>query len=121
MVDLHGVGRLGAADELDGLPAVGVDERATLRVAGAAAHHEVLQIAPQDVIAGVAAVVSELDVDIVAPGLAELVALEIGGAVPAADLQAAELLAGTVESGRIPSRGRRRDRRRWRRFSAPGR
>ena len=96
MVDLDGFGGVRAADEVDGHPAVRVEECATLGVAGAAAHDEVLQIAAQDVVASIATVAAELDVDIVAPGLPELIALEVRGAVPAADLELFELLAGKV-------------------------
>ena len=121
MVDFDGFGCVGTADEVDGHAAVRVDEGATLGVAGAAANDEVLQIAAQDVIAGVAAVVAELDVDVIAPGLTELIALEVRGAVPAAYLKLFESLARDVESGGITRRGRRQRYRGRRRLGAPGR
>ena len=110
VVDLDGIGGIRTAGEVDAHPAVGVDECATLGVAGAAAHDEVLQIAAQDVVAGVAAVVAELDVDVIAPGLAELRALEVRGAVPAANLELFELLAGGTEARGVTGSGGRRRR-----------
>ena len=101
MVDLDGVGCIGAADEVDRHAAVRVNEGATLGVAGAAAYDEVLQIAAQDVIAGVAAVAAELDVDVVTPGFSKLIPLEVRGAIPAAYLKLFKSLArdGSPDGG----------------------
>ena len=89
---------------------VRVVQHAGLRVAGAGAHHQVGEVAAQDVVAGVAPVVPELDVDVVAPRLAEPVAGEVGVAVPALDRQPA-----SVARRRRSARWRRAEPERWRR------
>ena len=98
MVDLHRVGRLGPADERDRLAAVRVVQRAALGEAGAGPHDQLGEVAAQDVVAGVASVVAELDVDVVAPGLAEPVSGEVGAAIPPLDGQ---LAAASPSPGRI--------------------
>ncbi len=75
-------------------------QHAALREAGPGPHLQVDQIAAQDVVAGVAAVVTELHVDVVTPGLAEPEAVEILDTVPALDGQRVELAPSHVE-GRV--------------------
>ena len=119
VVDLHDVRRGRSSGERDRLARVRVVEHAALRVAGAGSHDEIGEVSAQDVVAGVAAVVAELDVHVVAPRLTEPVAGEVGDAVPALDRQPVQRRARRVE-GRIarwadsglrcrrPSRRRRR-------------
>ena len=83
MVDLDGVRRFGAAHEGDRLAGVRVVQHTALRVAGARAHDQFGEVPAQDVVAGVAAVAAELDVDVVTPRIAEPVASEVGVAIPA--------------------------------------
>ena len=68
----------------------------TLREAGSGPHLQVGQIAAQDVVAGVATVVAERDVDVVAPRLTEPESLEVADPVPAVDGQCLHLPAGRV-------------------------
>ena len=76
---------LAGAPELGDGSGVGVVENSAEHRAsiGVRLEHHIGEVAAQDVITGVAAVVAELDVDVIAPGLTELVALEVRGAVPA--------------------------------------
>ncbi len=101
MVDLDGVRGFGAAREGDRLAGVGVVQHAALRVAGARAHDQFGEVPAQDVVAGVAAVVAELDVDVVTPRLTEPVAGEVGVAVPALDRQPVQRLASGVICGAL--------------------
>jgi hypothetical protein len=105
MVDLHGRGGVGAANEVDGHPGVGVMQDAALREAGTGPHLQIDQIAAQDVVAGVATVVPELDVDVVTPRLTEPEPLEVAYPVPAVDGQRLHLMAS-----RVVTRGRCRRR-----------
>ena len=107
---------VGPAGERDRLARVRVVEHAALRVAGAWPHDEIGEVSAQDVVAGVAAVVAELDVHVVAPRLTEPVAGEVGVAVPALDRQPVQRRARRVEGrvARRPDSGLR-CRRRWRR------
>jgi hypothetical protein len=120
VVDLHGVRRVGAAGERDGLPRIRVVQHASLRVAGAGSHDQIGEVSAQDVVPGVAAVVAELDVHVVAPRLTEPVAGEVGDAVPPLDRQPVQRRARGVEGGAARrtdsgSRRRRPGRRRRRR------
>ena len=83
MVDLDGVGGVGATNKADRRVGVVVMQDPALCVAGAGPHDQVGEVTTQDVVAGVAAVAAELDVDVVAPGLTEPVTREVGLAVPA--------------------------------------
>jgi hypothetical protein len=67
-----------------------------LREAGSRAHSQIDEVPAQDVVAGVAAVVAELDVDVVTPGLAESGAVEVLRTIPALDAQVLELSPGGV-------------------------
>jgi hypothetical protein len=58
------------------------------------------EVATQDVVAGVAAVVAELDVDVVALGFAEPVTGEVGHPVPSLDGKPRQLRPGVVVVGR---------------------
>ena len=90
----------------DGLPGVQVVQHAALGVAGAGSHEQVGQVTTQYVVAGVATVVAELDVDVVAPGFAEAVPREVGLAVPALHRQPPQLRPGPVEHGAaLPASG----------------
>ena len=97
MVDLHGRRGIRAAHEDDGRSGVRVVQDAALGKARAGPHLQIDQVATQDVVAGVAAVVTELHVDVVTPGLAEPGAAEVLEAVPALDGQRLEVPPGRVE------------------------
>jgi hypothetical protein len=79
-----------------------------LRVARARPHDEVGEVATQNVVAGVAAVVAQLDVYVVAPGFAEPVAGEVGHPIPPLDGKPCQQRPRVVVVGRACRwRGRR--------------
>jgi hypothetical protein len=100
VVDLHRIGGLGATDEGDRLTGVRVDQDTALGIASARPQHQFGEVTPQDVVAGIAAVVAELDVDVVAPGFAEPVTGEVGHPVPSLDGKPCQLRPGVVVVGR---------------------
>jgi hypothetical protein len=85
MIDLDRLRGVRAANERDRLTGVTIDQDTALRVAGARPDDQLREVAAQDVVTGIATVVAELDVDVVAPRFAEAVAGEVGLPIPALD------------------------------------
>jgi hypothetical protein len=100
VIDLDRLGGLGAADEGDGLAGVRVDQDTALGIASDRPDQQLGEITSQDVVAGVAAVVAELDVDVVAPAFAEPVPRKVGHPVPSLDGQPRQLRPRVVVVGR---------------------